>query len=243
MAKKILVLQFRTDQSLKHERECIIKTGGFKKTDLLFLNVLNLRTKLPGVKNLTKYKGIILGGSGQVDISGWLIKDIAKIKRIKVLVRRAIRKDIPMLNICFGHQLIAKLLGGEVKLAPKQSETGTYKIYLNQAAKNCPLFKNIPNSFYAVLGHKDSVTKLPKGACLLAYSDKCGIEAYKIKNNIYSVQFHPEIDKEGVKTRLNLYPSYTKSGSIEKILKEYRETPFAKMVISNFKHICDTATN
>ena len=57
MKKKILVLQFRTDESLKHERECIIKMGDLKKSDLHFLNVLNLKTKLPKVKNLAKYKG------------------------------------------------------------------------------------------------------------------------------------------------------------------------------------------
>ena len=279
MKKKILVLQFRTDESLKHERECIIKMGDLKKSDLHFLNVLNLKTKLPKVKNLAKYKGIMLGGSGQINISSWIKREKTRIKRIWPLLKAIIQNDLPMLNICFGHQLIAYFLNGDVKDNPRQAETGTYdilpalksgvslqrrmtyqrsihlrsklrsvleccyKIHLNETAKNCPLFKNIPDSFYAVLGHKDSVTNLPKGAKLLAFSDRCGIESYRIKNNIYSVQFHPEIDKNEVKTRLNLYPSYAKGGNVEKILKEYKETPFAKKIIINFKHICDTVSN
>jgi len=217
--------------------------GDLKKSDLHFLNVLNLKTKLPKVKNLAKYKGIMLGGSGQINISSWIKREKTRIKRIWPLLKAIIQNDLPMLNICFGHQLIAYFLNGDVKDNPRQAETGTYKIHLNETAKNCPLFKNIPDSFYAVLGHKDSVTNLPKGAKLLAFSDRCGIESYRIKNNIYSVQFHPEIDKNEVKTRLNLYPSYAKGGNVEKILKEYKETPFAKKIIINFKHICDTVSN
>jgi GMP synthase-like glutamine amidotransferase len=75
---------------------------------------------------------------------------------------------------------------------------------------------------------------LPEKTILLASSKKCGIEAYRIKNNIYGIQFHPELDKKGMKTRLELFPSYTKGKKIGEILSDYQPTPFAAKVIKNF---------
>lgn len=237
MKKKILVLQFRTDQSLKHERDCIIKSGNFNKNDLHFINVLNSKSKLPKAKDLSDYIGIITGGSGQVDISCWSKNIEAKIMKIKPLIKKAINNDMPMLNICFGHQLVAHFLSGVIKADSKQAETGTYKVFLNNNGKSCPIFKGIPKSFFATLGHKDSVMKLPNEAKLLAQSDRCGIQSYQIKNNIFCVQFHPELNKDGMKYRLKLFPSYAKEGNVDKILNKYKETPFATKLVKNFKEL------
>lgn len=240
MKKKILVFQFRTDKSLKHERDCIIENGNFKKSDLYFINVLNLRSKLPNLDELANYKGIIMGGSGQTDICCWSDETRAKVTRIKQLVQKAVRIDMPMLNICFGHQLIAYFLGGKVEADERQVETGTFEISLNSNGQICPLFRGIPTNFYAVLGHKDSVTKLPPGGVLLASSERCRIESYRINNNVYCVQFHPELDKNGMRYRLNLFPTYMKIKNIEKILIRFNETEFASIVVKNFKKLADS---
>lgn len=236
MDKKILVLQFRTGKSLIHERQCIIKSGNRKPSDFQFISILKPKIILPN--DLANYSGIILGGSGQVDISCWSKENQKKIVIIKPLLEKAISMDMPMLNICFGHQLIAYILGEKVKADEKQAETGTFKIYLNKDGEKSPIFKGIPESFYAVLGHKDSVVKLPKNTKLLAYSDKCSIQAYQLKNNIYCVQFHPELNKIDLKYRLNLFPRYRKEESTKEIMNKYNETPYSTKVVNNFINLC-----
>lgn len=238
MNKKILVLQFRTDKSLIHERSCIIQAGNFNEAELDFINILNPHDQTLKSINLDFYQGVILGGSGQVNISDWSLKRKEMILRVKPLLKEIIKQDMPMLNICFGHQLIVYILGGKVEADPNQAETGSSKIFLSENGIVNTIFKGIPKSFYAVEGHKDSVINLPKGAKLLAFSDKCKIESYQIKNNIYSVQFHPELDKNGMRFRLNLFPSYTKEKNIDEKLHNYKPTPFAVKVLKNFKNIC-----
>jgi len=235
MKKKLLILQFRTDKSLRHERDCFIKSGNFKKSDLHFVNILDSRSRLPMLDDLSSYCGVIIGGSGQTDICCWDDETKAKVVRIKKLVEKVINNDMPMLNICFGHQLVAYFLEGKVETDERQAETGTYEISLNPKGKQCPLFRDMPKHFYAVLGHKDSVTKLPVGANTLASSDRCHIESYRIKNNVYCVQFHPELDKKGMRYRLNLFPTYMHGKNIESILSNYKETEFASKVIANFR--------
>lgn len=239
MKKKILVLQFRTDKSLIHERACIIQTGNFNKAEFNFINILKPHSQALKLIDLDLYKGVILGGSGQVNISDWSPKRKEIILRIKPLIKQIIKKDIPMLNICFGHQLIAYILGGKVTADPDQAETGSFKIFLNENGRLCPIFKGVPKSFYAIEGHKNSVVNLPKGAKLLAFSNKCKIESYQLKNNIYCIQFHPELDRNGMKFRLNLFPNYAQGKNINEILKNYRSTPFAAKILKNFKNICN----
>jgi len=237
MPKKILVFQFRTDKSLIHERSCILKTTGFKSSQVKFVNVLNKHSKIPQASDVNLYRAVILGGSGQVDISSWSPQIKKLIFEIKPFMKQVIKIDMPTLNICFGHQLVSVMFGGSVEADQNQAETGTHKIYLNDQAKKSLLFKNTPDSFYAVEGHKDSVTKLPEGAILLASSDRCQIEAYRIKNNIYGLQFHPELDKQGMMYRISLFPSYAKGKNLNKLLKDYKQTNFATKVLKNFSDI------
>ncbi|MBU0647619.1 type 1 glutamine amidotransferase [Patescibacteria group bacterium] len=240
MEKNILVLQFRMDKSLAHERSCLLSMGGFNKSELHFVNVLDGRSRLPKLDELDEYRGVILGGAGAVNISDWSKEMKEKIMFIKPLVKRVIKKDLPMLNICFGHQLLIYFLGGKIEADDKQAETGTCEIHLTKEGLKSSLLAGLPKSFWAVVGHKDSVVRLPKGAKILAYSDACRVEAYQIKKNIFGVQFHPELDKEGMEFRLELFPSYASRKKRGKILRDYRETPLAAKVLRNYKEICNS---
>lgn len=236
--RKLLVIQFRSGKSLQHEQECILRAGEWNEQEVEFVNTLSSENDVLTGTDLDLYKGVILGGSGQVNISDWSEDKKEKVLKAGPLIKQAIDQDKPLLGICFGHQLISYLLGGTVEADPKQAETGTFEINLNSNGVNTPLFAGLPNKFYATEGHKNSVTRLPTEAVLLAASKNCKVEAYRIKNNIYGVQFHPELDREGMKTRLELFPSYTKGKTIEEILADYQPTPYAKQVITNFVNIC-----
>ena len=135
------------------------------------------------IKDFEKIKGFILSG-GPLNVY-----ETKKVKFNKTLFD----KKIPILGICFGHQLISKSLGGKVKQA-KQREFGLVKIkQINSSILTQNFFKK--NKIHNVwMSHADEVTKLPKDFRVVAKSENakyCIIE--NKKKNFYGIQFHPEV--------------------------------------------------
>lgn len=234
MSKPTLLLQFRTDESLEHERKMIMRFGHFTLENMEAVNVLDPATKIPGPDDLDKYNGVITGASGQFNVTDWPDEIRTKVERVYPLLREIVRQDFPMLAICFGHQLLAELLGGRVETDKDQGEAGTLPVYVNDEGKKSKIFAGIASPFYVVLGHKDSVTKLPEGAVLLASSDKCKVQAYQIGKNIFCTQFHAELDLEGMIWRMTKYPEYLQGRSVEDLRTEYHDIPDAPKIIDNF---------
>ncbi|MDR0515498.1 MAG: glutamine-hydrolyzing GMP synthase [Fibromonadaceae bacterium] len=99
--------------------------------------------------------------------------------------------DIPMLGICYGHQLIAKLLGGEVSFG-KEKEYGVSDLQISK--NDSPLLKNIPVKSKAWMSHGDHVSKLPSGFLKTASTSDCEFAAIENpERKIYGIQFHPEV--------------------------------------------------
>jgi GMP synthase (glutamine-hydrolysing) len=107
--------------------------------------------------------------------------------------KKIINNNIPVLGICFGHQILSKLSGGKVKQS-KHREFGLANIYKK---KNSPLIKNLFNNKTKIkvwMSHADQVSKLPKNFNVIASSQnsKYAIIENEIKR-FYGVQFHPEV--------------------------------------------------
>ncbi|MDQ4143501.1 MAG: glutamine amidotransferase, partial [Actinomycetota bacterium] len=66
-------------------------------------------------------------------------------------------------------------------------------------------FKALPDSFEAFLGHKEAIRELPAHAVNLAYSAACPVQAFRVGRNVYAIQFHPELDVDGVDVRVDVY--------------------------------------
>ena len=109
----------------------------------------------------------------------------------RALLKDAIDRDIPIFAICLGTQLLAVAGGGRVEKA-EVGEVGIYTI--NRLDVSDPIFNFV--SVPAAQWHEDQVTVLPAGATLLASSELCENQIYRLGNNSYGVQFHPEIDLE-----------------------------------------------
>jgi GMP synthase (glutamine-hydrolysing) len=62
--------------------------------------------------------------------------------------------------------------------------------------------------FDAFVGHKEAVAVLPRGAVVLAGSEACPVQAFRVGRNVYATQFHPELDAEGLATRVDVYRDY-----------------------------------
>jgi GMP synthase (glutamine-hydrolysing) len=233
--KTLLLVQFRTDKSLYQERKCFLKLFSKKDTTIRFFNAFERKINWSLPEKITKdIRGVILGGSGQFYFSVHeKEKQFQKmLQRISPFVRFLLKKDFPTLGICFGHQIIGYFLGEKAMNDPLQAETGSFYVYLNKNGLKSPLFLGIPKKFVAQFGHKDSLEKLPKGAKLLAKSKRCKICIFSYKENIFGVQFHPEMTLEDIKLRLKLYPEY-KSKKLNLL-----PSPYSQKILENFYNLC-----
>ncbi len=97
---------------------------------------------------------------------------------------------IPILGICYGAQLTAKLLGGSVA-KPNFREYGKKEVEVKTA---CPLFEGIPKKSIVWMSHTDLVDKLPEGFANVASTDTCENTAFmNMEKKIFGLQFHPEL--------------------------------------------------
>jgi GMP synthase-like glutamine amidotransferase len=114
------------------------------------------------------------------------------IRDLEALVRDLFAAEIPIIGICFGHQVIAQALGGQVGKSSKGWGVGvhTWKI----AAK--PDWMNHDDEHFSMLvSHQDQVHTLPANGKTLAQSEFCSIAAYQIGSTALGFQGHPEFSK------------------------------------------------
>ncbi|MBU1200379.1 type 1 glutamine amidotransferase [Patescibacteria group bacterium] len=108
-------------------------------------------------------------------------------------IETAIKADLPILGICFGHQLLGHMYGGEVKYRPDLSEIGCFTIALTTNGQKSSFFNKVSNQFIAWLYHNDHIITLPNGAVVLANSERTQFQALKLSDKVFGVQFHPEM--------------------------------------------------
>ncbi len=134
------------------------------------------------IKNYNQIKGIILSGGPS---------SVTK-KKFQSIPRKIFFKEIPILGVCYGLQLIAKLFGGRIKSSKKKREFGRAVIFKKN---NSLLTKNFFTSNNSVwMSHEDAVIKLPKNFRIIASTKNSKLTIIENpKKKIYGVQFHPEV--------------------------------------------------
>jgi GMP synthase (glutamine-hydrolysing) len=108
-------------------------------------------------------------------------------------VGEAIDRGIPALGICFGHQLLADVLGGTVE-DMGEYELGYRVVERTEAGREDPLHAGLDEEFYVFTSHSDAVTELPPGATLTAQNEY-GIHGFR-QGDVFTMQSHPEYDIE-----------------------------------------------
>lgn len=109
-------------------------------------------------------------------------------------LRLAVDEQLPLLGVCYGHQLLADALGGTVTDNPQGKEVGLETVSLKPAAAQDALLSELPTEFSAYLTHLQSVVTPPPGAQVLASSALDGCQILRYSPTTLSFQFHPEMD-------------------------------------------------
>ncbi|MDB5892639.1 MAG: synthase [Rhodoferax sp.] len=113
-------------------------------------------------------------------------------ERTAAWVRAMVAAERPLLGVCYGHQLMAHALGGQVDYHPAGPEVGCHAVSMNAAAQGDAFFAALPPQFDAFLTHEQSVLVPPAGATVLGRSDHDPHQILRYGPRAVSVQFHPE---------------------------------------------------
>lgn len=201
--KKILIVQSRTSSEwIEREQTNFLRAVG-KTAEVEFLSALDERLAWTYPDEFLKGRdGVIFGGSSDFDFHGGRNeKDPARLmsmiilSRTRLIISYALSQKIPVLGVCFGHQIIGQMHSGDVQHDKAQSKFGSHEVRLTPEGEKDLLFKHLPKKFFAQYWHKDSVTVLPDGATLLAIGSTCRFSALRYGEKTYTVQFHPEVER------------------------------------------------
>lgn len=154
------------------------------------------------------------------------------IERTALLLRQLVMAEVPVLGICFGHQLLAHALGGRVAINPRGREIGTVAF---RARGSDLLFSDVP-SFIVNSTHVDSVLELPPDAELLGETALEPHAAARFGPWAWGVQFHPEIDAEVMRyyVRARHEALVAEGFDVPRLLEEARDAPESCDIIRRF---------
>ena len=157
--------------------------AGLPASDTVVVNVEHGEALPPS----SAFAGVIVTGSAAyvTDRADWSESTAA-------WLRQAVAAGLPVLGICYGHQLLAHALGGEVAFNPAGRESGTIALTLHAEAADDPLFAGLPATLPAHATHLQTVLTPPPGATVLAQSARDNCQAFRIGERAWGVQFHPE---------------------------------------------------
>ncbi|HWS77280.1 MAG TPA: glutamine amidotransferase [Thermomonas sp.] len=158
-------------------------------------------------------------------------------------LREAAHAGMPLLGICYGHQLIAHALGGSVGDNPAGREMGTVHLDLHPPSADDPLFAGLPLRFPAQATHLQSVLRLPEGATVLARSAQDEAHAFRWGEAVWGLQFHPEFStthmRGYIRARADALAKEGRCG--KRLAREVSAAPHARRVLRRFVRHARTA--
>lgn len=181
--------------------------------------------------------GVVISGSSAMagDPAAW-------IEQTRAWLSRALDTGLPILGVCFGHQLLAHLLGGRVDYMARGPEYASVEVRLTREAAGDRLFGHLPERFKVQAAHYQAVLSPPPGAVVLAEGDS-GIQALRFAPNVWGVQFHPEFGADDQRLLLEAL-SVTLSAAgcdVASDLRRIAATPQARSVLPRFSRLVGAA--
>lgn len=195
------------------------------------LRVLAAETDLlPALQNGAR--GAIISGSPR---DAW--SDDPVNERLCEFIRACRDRRVPLLGVCYGHQVLGRALGGVVAPHPRGLEVGNTTVELTSAGAASPLFAGVPARLDVLSSHADAVQQLPPDCELLVRGDFTPVQGFHWRGCLFGVQFHPEHDPESLRfiwsTRRELWREKV-SFDLDRALDEMKPTPLGARILKNF---------
>jgi GMP synthase (glutamine-hydrolysing) len=157
--------------------------------------------------DLDEYAGIFVGGGpfnssdpeeGKSDVQRRVERELS------VLLDEVVARDFPFLGACYGVGTLGVHQGGVIDRTYAEPISAV-RIRLTEEGRADPVLAGMAPEFDAFVGHKEACSSLPPHAVLLASSDGCPVQMFRVGQNLYATQFHPELDVAGLVTRVHVY--------------------------------------
>ena len=206
--KPFLFLGTRAEDDVaQQEYDAVLAGSGLRPEELVRVR---LEQGPLGEVDLDAWSGIVLGG-GPYNVSDPEDAKSPAQRRAEADLRRlaeqVVAADFPFLGACYGIGVLGGLGGGVVDRTWGEP-ISALPVRLSAEGVADPLLGVLPAEFWAYLGHKEAVARLPEGAVLLASTETCPVHAFRLGRHVYATQFHPELDAVAICDRIDAYSAH-----------------------------------
>nr|WP_156223908.1 glutamine amidotransferase [Pseudactinotalea suaedae] len=204
--KPFLLLSTRPEtDAADAEYASFLQFGGLEAAELVRFRLE--QAPMPEL-DLEQYSGIFLGGSpfnsSEPEKSELQRRVEADLRR---LLDQVVPRDYPFFGACYGVGTLGLHAGGVVD-STYSEPVSAVEVRLTPEGRADPLLATMPDSFAAYVGHKEALSSLPPGAVLLATADSCPVQMFRLGENLYATQFHPELDEDAIVARIRVYANH-----------------------------------
>lgn len=229
---RLLLLQIRDEPEVeRQEQDCFLHFSGLAAGQFTFRNLVDRPDVAP--QDVRGFDAVIIGGAGAHSVT----EEYPFTAPLAAVVDDMVARRQPLFGSCWGHQFIAKALGGEVVTDLARKELGTFDIELTQAGEVDPWLAGLPRKFGVQLGHHDRVVRLPRGADELAASERCPNQAFRLAGlPVYGAQFHVELDRQRMLDRASVYREeyLADHGAMESLEQALKPSPESATLLRRF---------
>jgi GMP synthase (glutamine-hydrolysing) len=191
------------------------------------IDVTESAASLPSLSEVSAL--VVTGSAASVtERTAWML-------RVEEYLKRAVEARLPVLGVCFGHQMLAQALGGRAAKNPRGREIGT--VLFEPSEKDGVIGRAEP--FAVNMTHVDSAVELPSGARVLGRTALEPHAAVRFAENAYGVQYHPELDGESMRLYIGARKAQLafEGFDVEALTRSASDTPEAASVVARFAEL------
>ncbi|AEE46807.1 glutamine amidotransferase [Cellulomonas fimi] len=203
----VLLASRAQDAAADAEYAAMLSYGGLRPHEL---RRVRLEAEPMPDLDLDALSGVLVGGSPFDASTPADEKSAVQVrveKEMAALLDELVERDAPFLGACYGVGTLGVHQGGVIDRVHAEPISAV-RVTLTPQGRADPLLADVPDAFDAFVGHKEACRVLPPTATLLASSPTCPVQMFRVRRHLYATQFHPELDVDGISTRIRVYREY-----------------------------------